>query len=119
MSMTLQGRNEEIVLDDQVIESLKRIWPTKDVDRELALMQVKLLTKPSVRPVYWGVFFRNWFRKAPDCTPPSKPVGAGWWKSPEATMELGTDLGLPARPGEEMAQYRERLSRAIAEKRKH
>ena len=37
-----------------------------------------------------------------------------WWASENATLAKGKDMGLPARPGESMAEYRARLGAAMA-----
>lgn len=49
--------------------------------------------------------------------PPAQTARAtgppAWWASETATLARGRDLGLPARPGESMAEYRARLGAAI------
>jgi len=42
---------------------------------------------------------------------PDRSVVA-WWQSDEFTMAYGRKLGIPARPGEDMAGYRERLKKS-------
>jgi hypothetical protein len=117
--ITLQAKNGVVELNDITIRALHQAWPTKDVDTELAKMHLWLLAHPHKRPTYFWTFTRNWLRKSPDVTPPPMPVGAGWWRSPEATHEVAKGLGLYARPGEEMSAYRERIAAAIASKRQH
>ena len=39
-----------------------------------------------------------------------------WWASETATIAQGREMGLPARPGESMAEYRARLGAASAER---
>jgi hypothetical protein len=42
----------------------------------------------------------------------SEPQSSPWWLSVEATMSYGRSKGVPARPGEDMAGYRQRLRAA-------
>lgn len=42
---------------------------------------------------------------------PDRSVVA-WWQSDESTMAYGRKLGISARPGEDMAGYRERLKKS-------
>jgi len=108
--ITLKAKNGVIELNDVTIRALKEVWKTKDVDTELAKMHLWLEAHPNKRPAYFWLFLKNWFRKAPDVTPPPMPVGAGWWRSETGTLETGRSLGLPPRPGEDMHQYRERIA---------
>lgn len=49
--------------------------------------------------------------------PPARSAKAtgppAWWASETATLSKGRDMGLPARPGESMAEYRARLGAAM------
>lgn len=43
-------------------------------------------------------------------------TGAGtWFGTDDGVINMGTKLGLPARPGENMPEYRERVMRGVAE----
>ena len=117
--ITLKAKNGVIELNDVTIRALKEVWKTKDVDTELAKMHLWLEAHSERRPVYFWVFMRKWMVKAPDVSPPPMPVGAGWWRGVEATLEAGAALGLPPRPGEEMSAYRERIAARIAQQRQH
>ena len=39
-------------------------------------------------------------------------IVSAWWSSDEATLQHGQQLGVPAKPGETMANYRARLRAA-------
>lgn len=43
----------------------------------------------------------------------ARPPAVAWWTSDEATMGKGRELGVEARPGESMAEYRARLRRHL------
>lgn len=36
-----------------------------------------------------------------------------WWSTQDATLRKGSEIGLAPRPGEEMPQYRERITAAL------
>src|SRR5262249_50676091 len=40
--------------------------------------------------------------------------GGEWWKSEAATLAKGREIDLPARPGESMTEYRERIRERLA-----
>ena len=117
--ITLKSKNGVVELNDVTIRALKAVWKTKDVDLELNRMILWLEAHPNRRPAYFWTFVKNWMRKAPDVIPPPMPVGAGWWRAADATLETGNALGLPPRPGEEMSAYRERIAAKIAQQRQH
>lgn len=45
------------------------------------------------------------------------PVAVEWWKTEKGVMAKGAELGLQALPGEDLAQYKQRLVDAIVKRR--
>lgn len=115
--MILHCKNGTVEVNDVTIRALKKAWPTKDIDTELAKMHLWLFLHENRRPTYFWSFIRNWMRKAPDVNPPPPPPHANWWKSEEATLEVSRGLGLYPRPGETLSTFRERVGKALAASR--
>lgn len=110
--VVLTGRNGDLVFDPQMISALQSKWATRDVMAELLRARLWLLRYPARRPANLWRFVDNWLKKAPAVVRPQTVVNA-WWTSDERTIQQGHALGLSARPGESMAQFRERLSERI------
>lgn len=108
--MKLSGKTGEVELSTDTIAALKARFPTKNVERELALAHLWLLKNPSSRPVRMIRFLENWLRKADSVIRPDPVVVAAWWVSDERTLNQGRALGLEPRPGESMPAFRDRIN---------
>ena len=105
----------EVEITDEVIDGLKLRYPNTNVRDELSLMALWLAKNPSRRPKRVMRFVETWLKKA---TPKIKAVPAkvpGWWTSDDGTMKQAAILGLRARPGEEMREFRERIMARMKE----
>lgn len=116
MKITFPTKRGPVEVDQQAIDALKKVWPTKDVDVELNKALIWLLRFPKREPVYFWTFVRNWMRKSKDVIKPA-PKLAMWWKSDAETLEVGKAVNVLPRAGEEMPQYRKRIADALAAKR--
>lgn len=45
------------------------------------------------------------------------PAAVEWWRTERGVLEKGAELGLQARPGEDMAQFKQRIVDAIVHRR--
>jgi hypothetical protein len=107
--MELQGKAGPVELSTDTIAALKVRFPAKHVDSELLRAHLWLLRNTSSRPVNIWRFLDHWFAKAPDVIRPPAVVNA-WWATDERTINQGAAIGIQARPGETMAQYRSRVA---------
>jgi hypothetical protein len=114
--MILPCKSGDVELSAAYIAALRQAYPTKDIDTELARAHLWLVANPARRPVRWPAFLRNWLKRADDVIAP-QPNVAGWWATEQRTMNQGAALGLAARPGESLAEYRGRISAKLAQGR--
>jgi hypothetical protein len=97
-----------------IVAGLKLRYPNAKVEQDLALMELWLAKHPKralKRPIR---FIENWLKKSTPklaAVPKRIPV---WWQSDAGTMQQATVLGMEARPGEEMHQFRERIRARMA-----
>lgn len=112
--MVLQGRDAEVDVDADHIAALKLKWKTRDVEGELLKARLWLTRYPKRRPANVWRFVDNWLARAPATVKPPTVVNA-WWASDERTINQGAAIGLAARPGETMAQYRDRIAAKLKE----
>ncbi len=110
--MYLPVRVGQFEITDQLMASLTRLWPTKDLSTELAKMHLWLERNPKARPAHPYRFIDNWLKKADDMIAP-QPKVAAWWATEQRTLNQGAALGLTARPGEGIAEYRERINERL------
>ena len=104
-----------VELSTEVIRGLELRYPQVKVADELALMALWLAKNPSQRPKRVIRFVENWLKKSrPRLRAVPKQVSA-WWTSEAGTMEQARLLGLSARPGEDMAQFRKRIGDQLRE----
>jgi hypothetical protein len=84
-------------------------WAEKGVTVAMALeaVEVARMRKPGepVSPNYLAPIIAEMLHPKP---PPEPP----WWNTPEATIAKGEALGIRAKPGEQMAEYRDRIREA-------
>lgn len=84
-------------------------WAEKGVTVAMALeaIEVARMRKPGepVSPNYLAPIITEMLHPKP---PPEPP----WWNTPEATIAKGEALGIRAKPGEQMAEYRDRIREA-------
>lgn len=106
--MILEAKGGAIELSTETIAALQLRWTTRDVASELAKMHLWLLRYPKRRPASIWRFVDNWLKAAPAVRKPSIVVNA-WWSTEERTLNQGAAIGCNPRPGESMAQFRERL----------
>ena len=79
------------------------------VQQALEAVQVARMRKPEGEPIsanYLAPIIAEMRNPKPAPEPP-------WWNTPEATMAKGESLGIRAKPGEQMAEYRERIREAV------
>lgn len=86
-------------------------WAEKKITVQQALeaLQVARMRKPEGEPIspnYLAPIIAEILNPKP---PPEPP----WWQSDQATMAKGAELGVKALPGEQMAQFRERIREAV------
>ncbi len=82
------------------------------MDAELCKMHLWLLRNPKGRPVRMWLFVDKWLNKAPAVKRPP-PVVDAWWTTEQRTINQGRALGMEARPGETMAQFKDRVANAL------
>ena len=107
--MLLPCRSGDVDLSTDTIAALKRKYPTRDVDGEIAKMHLWLLRYPKRRPINVWLFVDNWLKRAPAVNRPP-PVVNAWWTTDERTVNQGAALGLSPRAGETMANFRDRIA---------
>lgn len=107
--MLLQCKSGWIELSTDTVAALKRKFPSRDVDAELAKAHLWLLRYPKRRPVNVWRFLDSWLKKAPETHKPP-PVVNAWWTTDERTVNQGAALGLSPRAGETMANFRDRIA---------
>jgi hypothetical protein len=102
-------------ISPEIIAGLKLRYPNvKSVDNELSLMALWLAKNPSRFPKRPIRFIENWLKKStPKLAAVPKRIPA-WWQSDAGTMQQAAILGLEARPGEDMHQFRERIRARMA-----
>ena len=110
--MELQGATTTTVITDDLIAALQQRHKTKDVRSEVLKMHLYLTRYPKRRPVMIWRFVDNWLKRSPATVRPLTVVNA-WWTTDERTINQGAALGVNARPGETMAQLRDRISKAM------
>lgn len=79
------------------------------VQQALEAVQVARMRKPEGEPIsanYLAPIIAEMRNPKPAPEPP-------WWNTPEATIAKGESLGIRAKPGEQMAEYRERIREAV------
>ena len=79
------------------------------VQQALEAVQVARMRKPEGEPIsanYLAPIIAEMRNPKPA---PESP----WWNTPEATIAKGESLGIRAKPGEQMAEYRERIREAV------
>jgi len=86
-------------------------WAAQGVTVQQALeaVQVARMRKPEGEPIsanYLAPIIAEMRNPKPTPEPP-------WWNTPEATIAKGESLGIRAKPGEQMAEYRERIREAV------
>ena len=102
-------------IPDEVVRGLELRYPQVNVRDQISLMALWLSKNPSRRPKLVIRFVETWLRKS---TPRLKAVPkqvAAWWTSEAGTMEQARLLGMSARPGEDMAQFRKRIADRMRE----
>lgn len=102
-------------LPDEVISGLALRYPNTNVREQLSLMALWLAKNPSRKPKRVIRFVETWLGRASPklkAVPQKVPL---WWQSDEGTMKQAAILGLRAKPGEEMRQFRERVMAKMKE----
>jgi hypothetical protein len=113
--MLLVLKDSTLELDDVAIKALRQKFPTKAVDKELGQMYLWLTRYEKRRPSNGWRFIDTWLRKSPNVNRPPPVTVFGWWTSDERTVNQGAALGLSPRPGETMAQFRDRIHVKLSE----
>lgn len=107
--MELTGKDHVVELSTDTVVALKRKFPSRDVDGELAKAHLWLLRYPKRRPVNVWRFLDSWLKRAPETQRPP-PVVNAWWTTDERTLNQGAALGIAPRAGETMANFRDRIA---------
>ena len=130
--MKVYAQEGEFELDPELVRGLAATYPSVNVRRELERMFLWTLKNPSRR---WERPLRGieaWLKREAKKIAARKESErqvtkrtevaylrgvptkgqAPWWASDEGTMEQGRKLGIPAKPGESMSSYRQRLKGA-------
>jgi hypothetical protein len=96
-------------IDIAVIKGLSLRYPNTNVEEQMALMALWLAKNPSREPKRPIRFIENWLKKASPKLRAVPKIVPCWWQSDGGTLEQARMVGLSARPGEEMGQFRERI----------
>lgn len=72
-------------------------------------MHLWLLRYEKRRPANLWRFIDTWLKRAPETVRPP-PVVNAWWTTDERTVNQGRAVGIEPRPGETMAEFRNRLA---------
>lgn len=131
--MKVYAQDGEFELAPELVRSLAATYPTVNVRRELERMFLWTLKNPARR---WEKPLRGieaWLKREARRVAERKEterqekkrteqrylsgvktsgVSTAWWSSDEATLAYGREKGVPAKPGETMANYRARLKGA-------
>ena len=107
--MLLSGKNESVELSPETVTALQSKFPTRDVPAELAKMHLWLLRYPKRRPANIWRFVDTWLKRAPEVRKPPTVVNA-WWTTEQRTLNQGAAIGIQPRPGETMAEFRDRVA---------
>lgn len=103
---TARGAEE---ISETTISALQTKWPTKNVRSELDRAHLWLLRNAASRPANVWRFIDNWLRKCPDVRKPQPTIVEAWWTTEARTINYARSLGMEARPGESMEQFRDRI----------
>ncbi len=107
--MILESRSGPVDLSTDTMSALQIRFPSRDVPSELLKAHLWLLRYPARRPASIWRFIDNWLKKAPAVIRPATVVHA-WWATDERTINQGAAVGISARPGESMSDFRNRVS---------
>ena len=94
--MILLGKVGEFELTAQTVDALRLAYADKQVDRELALMHLWLLSNPARRPVKVLTFVKAWLKRARAYNPTKEARRAniaglcGWNKRDDPASVDGT-----------------------------
>lgn len=108
--MRLSTATQDVEISADVVAALKVKFPTKAVEAELLKMHLWLLRYEKRRPKNIWRFMDTWLKESPNVVRPAPTVMFGWWTSDERTINQGAAVGISPRPGETMAQFRDRVS---------
>lgn len=111
--MRLSSADGEYEIPEEVIAGLCLRYPQANVRDQLALMALWLAKNAARRPKRVLRFVETWLKRA---SPKLKAVPitvGGWWQSEEGTLRQAQLLGMSARPGEEMYEFRKRVADAL------
>lgn len=118
--MRLPTSEGHLDLSPDHIEAFAKKYPYTDVRAEFGRMLIWLEKNPSGR---WKLPWRGiekWLAKA-ETKNRARGVSRktaieieAWWTSDSSTLKKGAELGLAPRPGESMAQFRDRVRDRVA-----
>ena len=118
--MKIPTKDGYFEVDNEMLSALKKVYAYTDVVLELSKMIVRFESKPARR---WKtrtfmVGATKWLKKENE----QAKINGGrirqpkimdaWWTSDPSTLHHGESIGIKPRPGETMAQYRDRLKAA-------
>lgn len=107
--MRLATKTGVVDISPEALRGLAVKWRGVNVEDQLALMALWLERHERQRPANIWRFIDNWMRKVKPVKPLLAEVEKAWWTSDQKTTAYGTHVGINARPGESMSEYRERL----------
>ena len=113
--MRIPSADGEYELSDELIQGLSLRYPNANVRDQLSLMALWLAKNPARRPKRVIRFVETWLKRASPKLRAVPKVIPAWWQSDEGTMRQAELLGMRAKPGEEMRQFRERIMAKMKE----
>lgn len=102
-------------ISEEVIAGLCLRYPNTNVRDQLALMALWVAKNPSRAPKRVLRFVETWLKRSSPKLRAVPKIVPAWWQSDEGTMAQARLLGMSAKRGEEMRQFRERVAAAMRE----
>lgn len=113
--MRIAGADGDYELTEEILLGLSQRFPNANVREQVGLMALWLAKNPARRPKRVIRFVETWLKRASPKLRAVPKVIPAWWQSDEGTMRQAELLGMRAKPGEEMRQFRERIMAKMKE----
>lgn len=97
-------------ISDEIIAGLSLRYPNTNVRDQLALMALWLAKNPARNPKRPLRFIETWLKKSSPRLKAVPKIVPAWWQSDEGTAKQAALLGLTAKRGEEMHEFRRRIA---------
>ncbi len=102
-------------ISDEVVRGLELRFPKTNVKDQLSLMALWLAKNPSRAPKRVLRFVETWLKRSQPKLRAVPQRIPGWWTTDEGTMKQAGILGMQAKKGETMSDFRTRLMAAMKE----